>query len=94
MIAVDKTPMLAVIRVWKETQTPIIIFPEDKDYNYTVQMWEPVGQHGSGDPYAVVQRTRPATPEETADVVRQYENYYDAKLIVKKRMPRINWSLK
>jgi len=92
--AVDETPMLAVIRVWKDSKTPIIIFPEDKDYNYMVQMWEPVGQHGSGDPYSVVERTRPATAEETAAVVRQYENCYEAKLIVKKRMPKINWGFK
>jgi hypothetical protein len=92
---IERTEIIAVIRVWKKhPKTPIIIFPREKDYNYLVQMWEPVGQHGNGDPYSVIQRTRPATESETADVVHQYENYYDAKLIVRKRMPRIDWSLK
>lgn len=91
-----KTVSRVIVRVWKKnaayTETPILIFPDEIERNYCVQMWEPVGQHGSGDPHSVIRRTRPATAEETADVVRQYEATYRCSLKVMKRLPRINWS--
>lgn len=82
----------AVCRVWKSgNKTPILIFPEDVDpRRYTVGMWEEVGQHGDGDPQAVVQMTRLATDEEAERVRKVYENYYGCKLIMQKRM-KINW---
>ncbi len=91
-----KTVGRVIVRVWKKNvafaETPILIFPNEIERNYYVQMWEPVGQHGSGDPRLVVMRTRPATAEETADVIRQYETYYECSLKVMKRMPKIDWS--
>ena len=86
-----------IVRVWKKneaafSETPILIFPDELERNYCVQMWEPVGQHGAGDPQSVIMRTRPATTEETADVVRQYETCYGCSLQVLKRMPIVDWS--
>jgi hypothetical protein len=68
-----------VVRVWKGKQfkpTPILIFPYDADVNFTVGMWEPVGQHGSGNYSCVMSMTRPATNEEAEQVCREYERYY------------------
>ena len=86
--------MQAIVRIWKkEPKSAIIIFPQQVERRYQVMMWEPVGQHGSGDPYAVVDLTRPATTQETESVVKEYENHYNASLVVRKRLPRIQWSL-
>ncbi len=88
-----EAPIKAIVRVWKkEPKSAIIIFPQLVERRYQVMMWEPIGQHGAGDPYAVVEQTRPATPQETERVVKEYENYYDASLVVRKRLPRIQWS--
>lgn len=82
----------AVCRVWKSgNKTPILIFPKEiNPHKYTVEMWEEVGQHGEGDPQAVVHKTRLATEDEAAYMKKIYENLYDCKLIMKKRM-KINW---
>lgn len=82
----------AVCRVWKiGNKTPILIFPKEiNPYNYTVNMWEEVGQHGEGDPQTVVHKTRLATEDETTYMKKIYENLYDCKLIMKKRI-KINW---
>lgn len=76
----------AVIRVWRSTNNPIIIFPDDKQPGGLVMMFEEIGQHGAGDPRGVVQATRPATAQETSDMVRYYERFYNTKLRVVKRV--------
>ena len=85
-----------IVRIWKKkdayAETPVLIFPDDVERNHCVQMWEPVGQHGPGDPQSVITKTRPATMEETEAVVRRYEIYYGCSLKVMKRLPRIDWS--
>lgn len=82
----------AVCRVWKSgNKNAILIFPEDVNpRNYTVGMWEEIGQHGDGDPQSVVQRTRLATDEEAEAVRKMYERHYQCRLIMQKRM-KINW---
>ena len=96
MKAEPKNVCRVVVRIWKKNvafaETPILIFPDEVESRYNVQMWEPVGQHGAGDPQGVVARSRPATLEETADVVRQYETCYGCSLQVLKRMPIVDWS--
>lgn len=91
-----KTVCRVIVRVWKKNvayaETPILIFPDEIERNYCVQMWEPVGQHGAGDPQLVIMRTRPATTEETEDVIIKYETHYGCRLKVIKRLPRIDWS--
>lgn len=77
----------AVCRIWKEKpKTPILIFPEWHDHNYTVMMYEHVGQHGSGDHQLVRSKTRLATNEEAALLIKEYETHYQCKLKMLKRM--------
>lgn len=82
----------AVCRVWKSgTKTPILIFTKSiNPRNFTVDMWEEVGQHGEGDPIGIVKQTRLATEDETEYMKKIYERYYQCKLIMKKRI-KINW---
>ena len=90
----NKEVVVAVCRVWKsgKYKTPILLFPECVDRRtYTIQMYEEVGQHGFGDHYGVVQQTRLATDEEAAKMAKHYENYYDCKIKLKKRL-RVDWS--
>lgn len=76
-----------VVRVWRSTNTPILIFPDDKQPGGLVQMYEQVGQHGAGDPRGVVRATRPATAQEAEDAVKSYERHYNnCKLRVVKRV--------
>lgn len=87
----EKCPV--VVRVWKKGETPILMFPLWKELNGLIMMWEPIGQHGSGDPNTVVKRTRPATEEEIRKVIREYEMYYHCPLEVLKRMPPRYWRI-
>jgi len=82
----------AVCRVWKSGhKNAILIFPKEiNPRNYTVDMWEEVGQHGEGDPFGIIQKTRPATEDETAYMKKIYERHYQCKLIMKKRI-NVNW---
>jgi len=84
----EKCPV--VVRIWKKAGTPILIFPNWKEHNGMVMMWESVGQHGSGDAAGVVRQTRPATDEETRKIVNEYEMYYHCPLEVFKKMPPRN----
>lgn len=61
--------IIAVARVWKQhPNSTILLFPQWKENNGLIMMWEPVGQHGAGDPHGVVARTRLARPDEVEDV--------------------------
>lgn len=80
-----------IVRVWKKHQTPILIFPEWEEPNGMVQMWQRIGQHGSGDPHYVIQQTQPASDEEAAPVMEEYERHYNCKLVrMMKYRPRRN----
>lgn len=74
-----------VVRVWNRTETPILIFPDDKQPGGLVQMWEPCGEHGAGSASGVVKQTRPATFQEAQQVVKEYEKHYRCKLKIVKR---------
>lgn len=55
----------------------------------TCSSYEHVGQHGSASPYAVIRDTRPATPEEYADLRKELEGApYGYRLKVYTRMRR------
>lgn len=55
----------------------IALFPADPGTRdvYTCSSYEHVGQHGSADPYGVMQATVPAKPEEYADLKAELESY-------------------
>ena len=73
-------PLRVIVRVWKKEKTPILIFPDWEEHKGYYQMWEPVGQHGAGDYKGIVKKTLPASDEEAASVISQYEKYYQCKL--------------
>lgn len=74
-----------VVRVWNRTETPILIFPDDKQPGGLVQMYEKIGQHGAGSAPGVVKQTRPATFQEAQAAVKEYERLYNCKLKIVKR---------
>lgn len=73
-------PIRVIVRVWKGSHDPILIFPDWEEHKGYYQMWEPVGQHGAGDYKGIVKKTLPASDEEANGVISQYEKYYDCKL--------------
>jgi hypothetical protein len=86
--------MKVIVRVWrKEPKTAILIFPEWPDRENEVMMFEWIGQHGSGDPTAVIQQTRPATDDEAEFEIKRYEKYYidGLPLTSIQKMPRRNY---
>lgn len=72
-VSAEKTKV--IFRKWPESEggDVIAIFPEEVGdaSPYTCSMYEHVGQHGSGDPSGVIQRTKLAKPSEYADLKRE-----------------------
>lgn len=60
---------------------------EGGSHLYTCGLYQHVGQHGDCDPQHVIYKTRPAKPEEYADLFREMEGL-GYKLRVLKRIPR------
>lgn len=84
------TQTRVVFRKWykKEHGSEVIaLFPDDLDPRTgLVQSYEHVGQHGGASYTAVIGNTKPAMPEEYADLKRELESYpYDYNLKVVKR---------
>lgn len=83
----DEKPQLepVIFRWWKESDDVIALFPADpSDYagRYCTS-YEHVGQHGGADYDHIIQGSRPATPDEYADLKRELEAYpYGYKLKV------------
>src|SRR3990167_7742944 len=61
-----------IFRKWPKSEGGdiIAIFPTEPGTNdpYTSSSYEHIGQHGSADPVGLVQRTKPATSAEYADL--------------------------
>lgn len=79
-------PTRVIFRVWKDVdQAVIAIFPEIAgNHGWECSMFEHIGQHGDGDIRGVIEKTRPATPEEYAPLVRELERYpyfYQLKVV-------------
>jgi hypothetical protein len=73
----------------------VAIFPELPGTNdpYTCMMYEHIGQHGSGDPQHVINSTRPAMPNEYADLKAELERLspdgYNLSIIYKHRQSHL-----
>lgn len=69
----EETPV--IFRKWNDGSI-IALFPADPGTNhaYTCSSYEHVGQHGAAEPVGVIRRTRPATPQEYADLKRELES--------------------
>ena len=85
---ISKVPVM--FRKWPKSEGSgiIAIFPTELGTNspYTSQMYEHVGQHGSGDPSGVVQRTKRATPSEYASLLRELRKIGYRNLVVVARL--------
>jgi len=91
----EMEPVPVLFRTWKPSagagEGVIAVFPTipADTMGYKCSMFEHVGQHGGGDPMVVIQRTRPATPQEYRALKRELESApYDYKLRVCERMSR------
>lgn len=83
-----------LFRTWKpsvlfvngEVEALLVDEPGTSD-PYTCAAYARIGQHGSADPQHVMEKTRPATPSEYADLERELEGIgYSLKIV--KRIPR------
>jgi len=89
----SREPIVPVLfRVWRHRTMGsgvIAIFPTIDEGGGRVQMFEHIGQHGAGDLHGVINRTRPATPEEYAPLKRELEGApYRYRLRVVQRASR------
>ena len=80
----DSTITPVLFRVWKGKEGGVLaLFPHDDEGNGKVSSFMHVGQHGGADLVGCLARTRPATPEEYADLKRELEKtpyYYKLKV--------------
>ncbi len=81
--------MLVIFRKWykqEDGSDVIALFPAEEEPRRPgiVQSYEHVGQHGAADLAGVIERTKPATPEEYASLKRELESppfNYNLKVI-------------
>jgi len=87
----DSEPTVVLFRVWRAApKTVIALFPYELGTMdpATCQSYEHMGQHGPANPVLVIGATRPATPEEYADLRRELERPpYGYRLTVRQRTP-------
>lgn len=80
----DKTKEPVVFRKWRPDHgSGVIALLPGRNYNTgdttapgRVMAFEHIGQHGEADIQVVLRRTRPAEPDEYADVLRELEQRY------------------
>ncbi len=84
--------MPVMFRKWSESKGGgvIAIFPTIPGgmSPYECQMYETVGQHGSGDPQGVIRATKPAKPREYASLLKELHKIGYRKLDVYSRYQR------
>lgn len=89
-MAQDETETLVLFRKWPKKNGGDVdaYFPMERNGDGTCTCYAHVGQHGSADLAGCIQRTRPATPAEYADLKRELESPpYEYRLRVIKRSP-------
>jgi hypothetical protein len=67
----DKEKTVVVFRVWKGIGTVIALFPGIDEGRGYCSSYEHVGQHSGADYSGVIQKTRPATPNEYQDLLKE-----------------------
>jgi hypothetical protein len=73
-----------ILRRWLDTGDLIALFPDQPaDYRgWLVDSFMHVGQHAAADYHGVVRATKPASPDEAADLIRELERIgYRLKVI-------------
>ncbi len=84
----DNAPVRVIFRVWKDSGTVIALFPDiAADRRGNIQCYEHTGQHGAADYGHVIEKTRPATPEEYAPLQRELQRI-GYNLTVRRRRSR------
>lgn len=84
MVEKDTEVTKVVFRVWKKQGTVLALFPEQPDdvLGKYCSSYEHIGQHGGADYVHCIQATRPATPEEYADLKAELESIgYNLKIV-------------
>ena len=83
------TKLPVIFRKWPESEGGGVdaIFPTLPGTNdpYTSAFYAHIGQHGSGDPNAVIQRTKAAKPAEYADLLKELHGIGYRNLDIKQR---------
>lgn len=86
----DTNETLVIFRKWVGGEI-IALFPENDEGFGECTSYEHIGQHAGAHYAGVVASTKPATPEEYADLKRELESYpYGYKLKVRRRWKRRN----
>jgi hypothetical protein len=90
----DTNKTKVIFRFWKESKSVIAIFPEhlgDSDL-HTCSSYQHVGQHSACNPQMIVERSRPAKPEEYADLKAELEGPigYNLEVILRYRYSHLN----
>lgn len=66
--------ILVVFRVWRATpKTVLALFPAEDEGSGHCSSYEHIGQHGGANYQGCIKATRPAQPEEYADLKRELE---------------------
>ena len=77
-----------IFRKFREGEV-IALFPEEpgNHESWTCSSYVHVGGHGSADPFSVIARTRPASPEESATLLEELKRI-GYNVVVRHRMSR------
>jgi hypothetical protein len=70
----DTEQTIVIFRKWRDKEGGILaLMPElaSDVYGHYCTSYEHIGQHGGADYHGCIQRTRPATPEEYASLLRE-----------------------
>jgi hypothetical protein len=83
---------LVIFRKWPKSEGGgiLALFPYDPGTNdpYTCSCYEHIGQHGSANPGMCIAATKPAKPEEYANLKAELESEpYNYVLVVRRRLP-------
>lgn len=89
----DKEITKVIFRWWNVSKDVIALFPEIEDTQYKwgfgCMSYEHIGQHGDADYYGIIQDSRPATPEEYADLKAELESIgYNLRVVQRRRNRR------
>ena len=78
---------VVIFRVWGTTGTVIALFPDEDFGNGLCSSYEHVGKHGRADYVGVMSLTRPATPNEAKDLLKELRGI-GYNLVIRERRVR------
>lgn len=86
-----KTPV--IFRTWIVEGDTIALFPTIPwdEFGAECASYQHIGQHDAADPDSVIQQTRPATPEETEELMAELLSIGYDDLVIYKRQQLWMW---